>query len=145
MNNLISDISGTFTLNNGVKMPYLGLGVYRSNNGEEVSNAVHWALEARYRHIDTAAIYRNESGVGQGIKNSGVSREDIFVVSKVWNSDHGYDKTLRAFEKSLEKLQMDYLDLYLVHWPVEEKYKDTWRALEELYAQKKVRAIGVIF
>ena len=139
----ISDISGTFTLSNGVEMPYLGLGVYQSKNGQEVANAVHWALETGYRHIDTAAIYRNENGVGQGIKTSTVPREDIFVVSKVWNSDQGYDSTLRAFEKSLERLQLDYLDLYLVHWPVAGKYKDTWRALEELYKQKKVRAIGV--
>ena len=139
----ISDITGTFTLANGVEMPYLGLGVYQSKNGQEVANAVHWALEAGYRHIDTAAIYRNENGVGQGIMTSNVPREDIFVVSKVWNSDQGYDSTLRAFEKSLDRLQMDYLDLYLVHWPVVGKFKDTWRALEELYKQKKVRAIGV--
>ena len=139
----ISDVSGTFTLCNGVEMPYLGLGVYQSYDGREVSNAVRWALEAGYRHIDTAAIYRNENGVGQGIKDSGVPREDVFVVSKVWNSDQGYKKTLKAFEKSLERLQMNYIDLYLVHWPVAGKYKDTWRALEELYKRKKVRAIGV--
>lgn len=143
MDKHISDISGTFTLNNGVKMPYLGLGVYLSKDGQDVANAVRWALETGYRHIDTAAIYRNESGVGQGVKTSSVPREDVFVVSKVWNSDQGYDKTLIAFEKSLEKLQMDYLDLYLVHWPVADMYKETWRALEELYRQKKVRAIGV--
>jgi diketogulonate reductase-like aldo/keto reductase len=143
MNNHISDISGAFTLNNGVEMPYLGLGVYRSKNGQEVINAVNWALEEGYRHIDTAAIYRNESGVGQGIKTSSVPREDIFVVNKVWNSDQGYDRTIRAFEKSLEQLQMDYLDLYLIHWPVPGKYRETWLALEELYSQKKVRAIGV--
>ncbi|MEX0274010.1 MAG: aldo/keto reductase [Flavobacteriaceae bacterium] len=143
MSNNISDISGTFTLNNGVKMPYLGLGVYLSEDGQEVANAVRWALEAGYRHVDTASFYKNESGVGQGVRTSGVPREDVFVVSKVWNGDHGYDKTLRAFEASLELLQMDYMDLYLVHWPVAGKYKETWRALETLYDQKKVRAIGV--
>ncbi|SHG36300.1 aldo/keto reductase [Flagellimonas flava] len=143
MKNHISNLSGTFTLINGVEMPYLGLGVYLSKNGQEVANAVRWALETGYRHIDTAAIYRNESGVGQGIKTSSVPREDIFVVNKVWNSDHGYDRTLRAFDRSLEQLQLDYLDLYLVHWPVPGEYRDTWRALEELYKQKKVRAIGV--
>ncbi|TBN06507.1 aldo/keto reductase [Hyunsoonleella flava] len=143
MKHQISDLSGTFTLNNGVEMPYLGLGVYMSHNGEEVINAVRWALEAGYRHVDTAPIYRNESGVGQGIKDSNLPREDVFVVSKVWNSDHGYDKTIKAFDKSLEQLQLDYLDLYLVHWPVVGKYTDTWLALEELYKQKKVRAIGV--
>ncbi|OBQ54118.1 aldo/keto reductase [Tamlana sp. s12] len=141
--NQITDISGFFTLRNGVKMPYLGLGVYLSKDGQEVTNAVHWALEAGYRHIDTAAIYRNEKGVGEGIKTSNVSRKDIFVVNKVWNSDQGYEKTLKAFDKSLKQLQLDYIDLYLVHWPVTGQYKDTWRALEELYRQKKVRAIGV--
>lgn len=139
----ITDVSGSFSLRNGVEMPYLGLGVYQSYDGREVSNAVRWALVAGYRHIDTAAIYRNECGVGQGIRASNVPREDIFVVSKVWNSDQGYERTLEAFEKSLERLQMDYIDLYLVHWPVAGKFKSTWRALEELYRLKKVRAIGV--
>ena len=138
----ISDITGTFTLHNGVKMPYLGLGVYLSD-GQEVVNAVKWALETGYRHIDTASLYNNEAGVGQGIEESTVSRDDIFVVSKVWNSDQGYDSTLKAFEDSLERLKVDYLDLYLIHWPVAGKYKETWRALESLYNAKKVRSIGV--
>jgi len=117
--------------------------VYQSEDGKEVVNAVQWALEAGYRHIDTASIYKNEAGVGQAIKKSPVSRKDIFVVSKVWNSDQGYDSTMRAFDSSLQKLGMEYLDLYLVHWPVAGKYKDTWKALEELYREKRVRAIGV--
>jgi len=139
----ITDIKGTFTLHNGVKMPYFGLGVYLSEDGKEVINAIKWALEAGYRHIDTAAIYNNEEGVGTGIKESNVPREDIFVVTKVWNSDQGYDNTLRAFDKSLNRLGLEYLDLYLAHWPVVGKYKDTWKAMEYLYKQKRVRAIGV--
>ena len=133
----------TVRLNNGVEMPILGLGVYLSKEGNEVVQAVKWALNMGYRHIDTAAIYRNEKGVGEGIEQSDVDREDVFLVSKVWNSDQGYDSTIRAFDESLKKLNTDYLDLYLVHWPVEGKYKDTWRALEYLYEQKKVKAIGV--
>ncbi len=139
----ITDIKGTFTLHNGVKMPYFGLGVYLSEDGKEVINAIKWALETGYRHIDTASIYNNEEGVGAGIKESNVPREDIFVVSKVWNSDQGYDNTLKAFDKSLKRLELDYLDLYLAHWPVVGKYKDTWKAMEYLYKQKRVRAIGV--
>jgi len=139
----ITDIKGTFTLHNGVKMPYFGLGVYLSEDGKEVINAIKWALEAGYRHIDTASIYNNEEGVGAGISESNVPREDIFVVSKVWNSDQGYDNTLKAFDKSLNRLELEYLDLYLVHWPVVGKYKDTWKAMEYLYKQKRVRAIGV--
>ncbi len=139
----ISDIKGSFTLHNGVEMPYFGLGVYLSEDGQEVINAVKWALEADYRHIDTASIYKNEEGVGQGIRESSVPREEIFVVSKVWNSDQGYDSTLKAFDDSLERLGLDYLDLYLIHWPVAGKYKDTWRALEKLYREKRIRAIGV--
>lgn len=139
----IIDLQGTFTLNNGVEMPYFGLGVYQSEDGSEVINAVKWALEAGYRHIDTASIYKNEEGVGQAIKESSIDRDEIFVVSKVWNSDQGYESTLKAFDDSLKRLQLDYLDLYLVHWPVAGKYKETWRALEHLYNEKKVRAIGV--
>ena len=141
--NTITDIKGTFTLHNGVEMPYLGLGVYLSKDGQEVSNAVKWALQAGYRHIDTASIYANEEGVGSGIRFSGIPREDVFLVSKVWNSDQGYDSTLKAFDASLERLGMDYLDLYLIHWPVAGKYKDTWKALERLYKEKRIRAIGV--
>lgn len=124
-------------------MPYLGLGTYQSDNDQEVVDAVKSALHVGYRHIDTAAAYNNEEGVGQGIRESGIPRKDIFVTSKVWNTDQGYATTLKAFEKSLKRLGLDYLDLYLVHWPVAGKYTDTWKALETLYHQKKVRSIGV--
>ena len=139
----ITDLQGTFTLNNGVKMPYFGLGVYLSKDGQEVIDAIKWAVECGYRHIDTASVYKNEDGVGEGVKQCGVPREDLFVVSKVWNSDQGYETTLKAFEASLERLDMEYLDLYLIHWPVAGKYKDTWKALEKLYAEGRIRAIGV--
>ncbi|MGB5647197.1 MAG: aldo/keto reductase [Muriicola sp.] len=141
--NTITDVNGSFTLHNGVKMPYFGLGVYLSKEGDEVINSVKWALQSGYRHIDTAAIYNNEEGVGEGIKTSGVPREEVFLVSKVWNSEQGYEATIKAFETSLQKLDTEYLDLYLIHWPVKGKYKETWKALEELYRQKRVRAIGV--
>ena len=139
----ITDLQGTFTLHNGVEMPYFGLGVYLSKDGDEVINAVKWAIQEGYRHIDTASIYKNEEGVGQGIKESGISRDDIFVVSKVWNSDQGYSSTLEAFEASLNRLGLEYLDLYLIHWPVAGKYKETWKALEKIYADGRVKAIGV--
>lgn len=139
----ITNLQGTFKLNNGVQMPYFGLGVWQSQEGQEVINAVQCALEAGYRHIDTAAIYKNEEGVGKAIADSPVNRKDVFVTSKVWNSDQGYDNTLKAFEASLKRLNMDYLDLYLVHWPGKDKFKDTWKALERLYKEKKVRAIGI--
>jgi methylglyoxal/glyoxal reductase len=139
MNNLQS----TTTLNNGVKMPWFGLGVFKVEEGPELVNAVKTAIEHGYRSIDTAAIYDNEEGVGQGIKESGFSREDLFVTSKVWNADLGYESTLAAYQTSLDKLGLDYLDLYLIHWPVAGKYKEAWRALETLYEEGRVRAIGV--
>ncbi|MDC6366442.1 MULTISPECIES: aldo/keto reductase [Flavobacteriaceae] len=139
----ITDLQGTFELNNGVQMPYFGLGVYLSKDGNEVINAVKEALNHGYRHIDTAAIYENEKGVGTGIKESDVDRKDVFLVSKVWNTDQGYDTTLKAFDATLERLDTDYLDLYLIHWPKGEKSKDTWKAMEKLYHEKKVRAIGI--
>ncbi|WP_298320108.1 aldo/keto reductase [uncultured Aquimarina sp.] len=139
----ITDIKGTFRLHNGIDMPYFGLGVYLSDNDREVVNAIQWALDTGYRHIDTASIYKNEEGVGKAIRQSNVLREEIFVVSKVWNSDQGYESTLKAFDKSLERLQLDYLDLYLIHWPVEGKYIETWKALEKLYKDGKIKAIGV--
>lgn len=140
---MIKDISNYTTLHNGVKMPWLGLGVYKASVGGEVEKAIDIALKVGYRSIDTASMYQNEEGVGNAIKNSNVPREEIFVTTKVWNDDQGYDKTLAAFEKSLEKLGLDYIDLYLIHWPVRGKYKETWKALEDLYKSGKVRAIGV--
>ncbi len=139
----ITDLQGTFELHNGVQMPYFGLGVYQSEDGSEVINAVKVALNHGYRHIDTAAIYNNEEGVGTGIRESEVDRNDMFLVSKVWNTDQGYDSALKAFDASLERLGTDYLDLYLVHWPKGEISKETWKALEKLYKEKRVRAIGV--
>ncbi|MEC7770041.1 MAG: aldo/keto reductase [Bacteroidota bacterium] len=139
----ITDLQGSFELHNGVQMPYFGLGVYLSKDGSEVINAVKEALNHGYRHIDTASVYDNEEGVGQGIRESNVDRKDMFLVSKVWNTDQGYDSTLKAFDASLERLGTDYLDLYLVHWPKGEISKETWKALEKLYKEKRVRAIGV--
>jgi len=125
-------------------MPYLGLGVFNAKDGVEVINAIHWALDAGYRHIDTAALYNNEEGVGKALRShTVVSREDVFVTSKVWNSDQGYENTLKAFDLSMKRLGFDYLDLYLIHWPVAGKYKDTWRALEKLYDEGRIKAIGL--
>jgi diketogulonate reductase-like aldo/keto reductase len=135
---------GDYTvLHNGVQMPWLGLGVWKAKEGEEVEQAVKAALAHGYRHIDTAAVYGNEAGVGKALRESGVPREQVFVTTKVWNSDQGYDTTLRAFEESRKRLGLEYVDLYLVHWPVKGKYKETWKALEKLYKDGLVRAIGV--
>ncbi len=131
------------TLNNGVKMPWLGLGVYKSAPGQEVETAVRIAIENGYRSVDTAKFYDNEEGVGKAIRDSGVKREDIFVTTKVWNTDQGYERTLQAFEASRKRLGMDYVDLYLIHWPGTRLYKETWKALEKLYKDGYVRAIGV--
>ncbi|WP_129727019.1 aldo/keto reductase [Ectobacillus funiculus] len=143
----MQNLQSTTTLHNGVKMPWFGLGVFKVEEGPELVHAVKAAIKHGYRSIDTAAIYGNEEGVGQAIREGladvGLSREDLFVTSKVWNADQGYETTLTAFETSLEKLGLDYLDLYLIHWPVEGKYKETWRALEALYKAGRIRAIGV--
>ncbi|WP_323183906.1 aldo/keto reductase [Streptomyces canus] len=131
-------------LNNGVEMPKLGFGVWQVPD-DEAERAVATALEAGYRSIDTAAIYGNEVGTGKAIASSGVAREDIFVTTKLWNSDQGYDSTLRAFDTSLEKLGLDYLDLYLIHWPTPSRdlYVDSYKAFEKLHADGRIRAIGV--
>ncbi|WP_425291292.1 aldo/keto reductase [Bacillus thuringiensis] len=143
----MKNLQSTTTLHNGVEMPWFGLGVFKVEDGPELVEAVKSAIKAGYRSIDTAAIYGNEKAVGEGIragiKEAGITREDLFITSKVWNSDQGYETTLAAYEESLKKLELDYLDLYLVHWPVEGKYTDTWRALETLYKEERVRAIGV--
>jgi diketogulonate reductase-like aldo/keto reductase len=126
-------------------MPQLGLGVYKAEEGSEVIRAVKQAIDVGYRLIDTAAVYKNEAGVGQAIKEASVTREDLFITTKVWNSDQGYEETLQAFETSLNKLQLDYIDLYLIHWPMPKnnKYIETYHALEKLYHDGRIRAIGV--
>ena len=131
-------------LNNGITMPQVGFGVFQIPESETVQ-AVTTALEAGYRSIDTAAAYRNESGVGTALRAAGIPRDDLFITTKLWNSDQGYESTLRAFDASLDRLGLDQLDLYLIHWPTpkHEKYLDTWRALEKIYAEGRVRAIGV--
>lgn len=139
---MITHLQDTVTLNNGVKMPGFGLGVYKVEEDVAI-DSVKNALKNGYRSIDTASFYQNEKGVAQGIKESGVPREEIFVTSKVWNDEQGYEATLQAFEESLERLEMEYLDLYLIHWPVKGKYKETWQAMEKLYEEGKIRAIGV--
>ena len=144
---MVINLQDTTILHNGVKMPWFGLGVFKVEEGPELVNAVKTAITHGYRSIDTAAIYANEEGVGKGIqeglKAAGISREELFVTSKVWNSDLGYESTIAAYERSLQKLGLDYLDLYLIHWPVEGEYKEAWRALETLYKEGKVKAIGV--
>ncbi len=136
-------LADTTTLNNGVKMPWLGLGVWRVEEGSQVEQSVAAAIANGYRSIDTAAVYGNEAGVGKAVRESGVKRDELFITTKVWNADQGFDSTLRAHEASLEKLGLDYVDLYLVHWPVKGKYRETWKALVKLYEEKRVRAIGV--
>ena len=137
------DISSTLRLCNGVEVPLLGLGTFRSEKGAQTQNAVAWALEAGYRHIDTAAMYGNEEDVGLGVSQSQVRREDIFITTKLRNDDHGYESTLRACDESLRQLKTDYIDLYLVHWPVTGLRGKTWEAFIKLYKQGKCRAIGV--
>lgn len=136
-------IQSSTTLNNGVEMPWLGLGVFKLEEGGEVEQAVEAAVAFGYRHIDTAASYGNEAGVGRAIRSSSVPREEIFVTTKVWNGDQRAGTVRQAFETSLGKLDIGYIDLYLVHWPVEGKFVDTWKVLEELYSDGKIRAIGV--
>lgn len=136
----ITSVTDCTTLNNGVQMPWLGFGV---QNTTETANAVRWALEAGYRSIDAAAIYKNEEEVGRGIKTSGVAREDIFLTTKVWNDDLRSGSVQAAFEQSLKRLDTDYVDLYLVHWPVKDRYKGAWDVLQDLYANGRVKAIGV--
>lgn len=144
---MIDNMNSTITLNNGIEMPRLGLGVFRVEDSSELINAVKVAIKNAYRSIDGAAIYGNEEAMGEGIregiKEAGISREDLFITSKVWNADLGYESTIAAYEASLNRLGVDYLDLYLIHWPVEGKYKEAWKALEYLYKEGRVRAIGV--
>lgn len=123
-------------------MPILGLGTWKIT-GKAAVNAVKWALEAGYRHIDTAKLYNNETHIGTAIKESEISREDIFITSKVWDHDQGYQSTLKALDRSLKRLDTSYVDLYLIHWPRKRRRLETWKALEKIYKEGKVRAIGV--
>jgi len=135
-------LDSTYKLNNGVEIPVLGLGTLRAQ-GERVQNAILWALDAGYRHIDTAKAYGNERDVGSAVERSGLPRDDVFVTTKLWNDDHGFDNALKAVDRSLGKLGLDYVDLYLIHWPVSGRRVETWRAMERILEQGKARAIGV--
>lgn len=130
-------------LNNGVEMPIFGLGTFQMRSGKETEQAVLYALEAGYRLIDTAQMYGNEEDVGEALRKSGISREEVFITTKLWNSEHGYQKALNACEESLEKLGLPYVDLYLIHWPVQGLRNETWKAMQTLLEKKKCRAIGV--
>lgn len=141
----------TFRLNNGYEIPCVGFGTWQTPDGKTAIMAVSEAIRAGYRLIDTASCYKNEVGIGQGIKESGIDREKLFITSKVWNTERGYEKTMAAFEKSMSDLGLDYLDLYLIHWPAssyqfenwEEINLDTWKAMTELYKAGRIKAIGV--
>ena len=137
------NLNSKYKLNNGVEIPVIGLGVFKSPAGKTTRNSVKYALQAGYRHIDTAKIYANENDVGKAITECDIPREEIFVTTKLWNSDQGYDSTLKACDESLTKLGLDYIDLYLMHWPVENLRLDSWKAMEKLLQDGKCRAIGV--
>jgi diketogulonate reductase-like aldo/keto reductase len=147
----MKNIIGSYELYNGVKIPVIGFGTWQIPEGEEVISSVSEAIKCGYTHIDTASAYYNETGVGEAIRKCGIPREELFITTKLWNTEQGYESTLDSFEQSMGRLGLDYLDLFLIHWPVtyifENEYpkrmKDTWRAFEELYRAKKVRAIGV--
>jgi diketogulonate reductase-like aldo/keto reductase len=130
-------------LNSGARIPQVGLGVWQSPRGEATRSAVEAALQLGYRHVDTAMVYRNEADVGRAVRESGVPREEVFVTTKLWNADQGFDAALRAFDASLERLGLEYVDLYLIHWPVPLKRRESWRAFERLYEEKRARSIGV--
>lgn len=140
---MIDTIADCTVLNNGLEMPWLGFGVFRMKDGKEVEHAVAHALEVGYRSFDTASVYGNERGVGKALRESGIPREDLFVTTKVWNDDQRDKRTMAAFEESLERLDMDYVDLYLVHWPVDGCYQETWQVMEEIYQSGRAKAIGV--
>ncbi len=135
--------TATVPLLTGARIPQVGLGVWQSPSGGVTRDAVATALRLGYRHVDTARIYGNEADVGAGLRESGVPRAQVFVTTKLWNADQGYDSALRAFDASLERLGLEYVDLYLLHWPVAGKRRDSWRALERLHAEKRARALGV--
>ena len=137
------NLSSTVKLNNGVEIPVLGLGTYQLEEGGQAYNAVKFAIETGYKHIDTAAAYHNERSIGKAIKDSGIKREDIFITTKLWNEEQRRDNQYQAFGESLERLGVDYVDLYLIHWPVREKYVESWRILEKIYKEGRARAVGV--
>lgn len=147
----MNKLTDTYLLQNGKGIPCVGFGTWQSPDGDVTRNAVKTALQCGYRHIDGAAVYKNEKSVGQGIKDSNIPREELFITSKVWNTDRGYESTLKAFEKTIKDLQLDYLDLYLIHWPASSsKYEnwekinmETWRAMSDLYKAGKIGSIGV--
>jgi len=140
---MLTDLRSSKTLNNGIKMPWFGLGVFKVKDGSQVEKASKWAIEASYRSIDTAAVYGNEKGVGSGVRDSGISREEIFVTTKLWNGDQRSGRVEEAFQDSLDRLGLGYVDLYLIHWPVEGHYKASWRILETIYETGRAKAIGV--
>ncbi len=137
------NLKSTITMNNGIKIPRLGFGVYRAAQGDETNNAVLNALEVGYRHIDTASAYGNEESVGEAIKESGLKREEIFLTTKLFNSDMRAHRQMDAFKESLDRLKVDYVDLYLIHWPVPGVYLESWKVLEEIYNKGLAKAIGV--
>jgi diketogulonate reductase-like aldo/keto reductase len=139
----MNSINSKVTLNNGYEIPQLGLGLFRTGSGKEMEQAVLAAYENGYRLFDTASVYQNEDSFGEVVKYNGLKREELFITSKVWNSDQGYESTLKAFDKSIKKLKTDYLDIYLIHWAVEGMFIETWRALEKLYKEGLIKAIGV--
>ena len=141
---MTKSINDCVTLNNGAKMPYFGLGLFQVED-EVVTKTIIDAIDVGYRAFDTAAIYGNEKGSGIGFKDGAVPREELFITSKLWNTYHGYDSTLKAFEKTMSDLQLEYLDLYLIHWPLpkNKKYVDSWKAMEKLYREGQIRAIGL--
>ncbi|AWZ46443.1 aldo/keto reductase [Latilactobacillus sakei] len=147
----MTTLTTTYTLANGVQIPVLGFGTWQTPDGDTAIKSVKAALEAGYRHIDTAQAYQNEASVGTAIQESGVARQDLFLTTKIWNANHSYDLTMQSFEESLQKLQTDYVDLLLIHWPNPIDFRDnweaanaeTWRAMEELYNAGKAKAIGV--
>jgi diketogulonate reductase-like aldo/keto reductase len=148
---MVRKLDDCYQLNNGVQIPVVGFGTWQTPGGEVAVSSVKEAIKAGYRHIDTAAFYGNEESVGQAIKESGIDRKDLFITTKLWNSDHGYEAALKACAASLERLRLDYLDLYLIHWPNPIRFRDqfesvnaeTWKALEKIYKDGKARAIGI--
>jgi diketogulonate reductase-like aldo/keto reductase len=144
----MNSLSDTFVLNNGIGIPCIGFGTWQTPDGKVATDSVKYAIESGYRHIDTAAVYGNEKGVGQGIRESGIDRKELFVTTKLWNTNRGYETALKAFDTSLKNLGLDYVDLYLIHWPANKAdgakiNSDTWRAFEKLYKDGRVKSIGV--